>query len=131
MKRILDRGHNLDEITTIFSKAIINAKQYLRRSPARRRELLHRKTTTMQRQVYFHLPFHPNHPSSDIKKAWKTCIYNPPGKLQLNHTTNQRGHTIPVDRLVLCHHRSPNLGNTLSYRKIDNRSGPKVSSFLD
>ena len=131
MRRVLDRGHNLDEIKTIFSHAITNAKRYIRRSPARRKELLLEKAQAAKRQVYFHLPYHPNHPSSDIKKAWKRLIYNPPGKLQLNYTTNQTGHSIPVDRFILCFHRSPNLGNKLSYRKIDNRSGPKVSSFLD
>ena len=79
MRRILDRGHNLDEIKTIFSHAITNAKQYLRQSPARRKELLHKKAQAAKRQVYFHLPYHPNHPSSDIKRAWKRLIYNPPG----------------------------------------------------
>ena len=88
MRRILNRGHNLDKITTLFSKAIINAKQYLRRSPARRKELLYQKTQAAKRQVYFHLTFHPNHSSSDIKRAWKRLIYKPPGKLQLNHITN-------------------------------------------
>ena len=110
MRRILDRGHNLDKITTIFSKAITNAKQYLRQSPAHRKEILHKKTQAAKRQVYFHLPFHPNHPSSDTKRAWKLLIYNSLGKLQLDYTTNQGGHAIPVDRFVLCYHRSPNLG---------------------
>ena len=40
-------------------------------------------------------------------------------------------HKKKVYRFVLCYHRSPNLGNKLSYRKIDNRLGPKVPSFLD
>jgi hypothetical protein len=69
MRKTLDRGNNLDEITTLFSKAIINAKKYLRRSPARRKALLHQEEQAAKRQVYFHLPFHPSHPSSDIKRA--------------------------------------------------------------
>ena len=61
----------------------------------------------------------------------KRLIYKSPGKLQLNHTTNQGGHKIPGDRVILCYHRSSNFGNKLSYQKIDNCLGPKVSSFLD
>jgi len=88
MRRVLDRGHNLDEIKAIFSHAITNAKRYIRRSPARRKELLLEKAQTAKRQTYFHLPYHPNNSSSDIKKAWKRLIYNRPGVLQLNYTTN-------------------------------------------
>ena len=80
MRRVLDRGHNLDEIKAIFSHTITNAKRYIRRSPAHRKELLLEKTQAAKRQVYFHLPYHPNHPSSDIKKAWKRLIYNPSGE---------------------------------------------------
>ena len=66
MRRILDCGLNLGEITTLFLKAINNTKRYIQRSPAHRKELLHQKAQAAKRQVYFHLPFHPNHPSSDI-----------------------------------------------------------------
>jgi hypothetical protein len=37
MRRILDRGHSLDNITILFSKAILNVKKYLQRSPAHRK----------------------------------------------------------------------------------------------
>ena len=69
VRRILDRGPNLDEITTLFLKTIINTKKYLQRSPARRKELLHQKALEAKRQVYFHLPFHPNYPTLDIERA--------------------------------------------------------------
>ena len=131
MGKIIDRGHYLDTITTLFSKAIINARQYLLWNPARREELLYQKAQAAKRHVYFHLPYHPNHHSSDIKRAQECLIYKRYGKLQLNYTTNQGGHTIPVDRFILCYHCSPNLGNNISYQKIDDRSGPKMPSFLD
>ena len=88
-KRILDRDHNLDEITTLFSKAIINTKKYHQQSPAHRKELLHQKEQAAKRLVYFHLPFHPNHPPLDIKRVWKCLILKPSGKLQFNHTASQ------------------------------------------
>ena len=40
MRRILDHGHSLGNITFLFSKAILNAKPYLQRSPDHREELL-------------------------------------------------------------------------------------------
>ena len=36
-RRVLDRGHSLDDITTLFSKAINNVKKNLQLSPARRK----------------------------------------------------------------------------------------------
>ena len=41
MRRILDPGQNLDEVTSLFSKAITNTKQYLLWSPDHRKELLY------------------------------------------------------------------------------------------
>ncbi len=37
---------------------------------------------------------------------------------------------IPVEQLTVAWHRPPNLGNLLSYRKLHNRTGLKVSSFI-
>ena len=130
-RRILDRRQSLDNTTTLFPKEIHNTNKYLQWSPIHRKELLHKKMQEAKIQVYFYIPFHPNHPSLDIKGACKRLIYQPHEKLQLQYTTNQEEHAIPIGRFVLCYHRSPNLGNKLFYQKIDQRSGPKVTSFLD
>ena len=57
MRRILDLGHSLNNITILFSKAILNTKKYLQRSPARTKEFLQQKEQTAKRQVHFHLLF--------------------------------------------------------------------------
>ena len=63
----------------LILEAISNAKKYLQQSPVHRKELLHQKAQAAKRQVYFHLPFHPNHPSLGIKRAWKRLILKPLG----------------------------------------------------
>ena len=41
------------------------------------------------------------------------------------------GFRIPVERFVMCYHKAHNLGSLLSYRKIDKRQGPKLSSYME
>ena len=49
----------------------------------------------------------------------------------LNNLQTEVGFRIPVDRFVMCYHRAHNLDNMLSYRKIDKRQGPKLSSYME
>ena len=51
MRRILDRRHGLDVVTSLFSKAIHTAKRYLQRSPAHNEEPLQKKAKESKRQV--------------------------------------------------------------------------------
>ncbi len=44
--------------------------------------------------------------------------------------TNQQGYDVPIERLTIAWHRPPNLGNLLSYRKLENRTGLNLSSFI-
>ena len=130
VSRLLDRGYDLDKLKPLISKAIYNAQSYLAKSKEQRERLTKKKEEAAKSQVNFHLPFHPSHPTSAIKQAWKSLVWSPPNKTPLNQLT-VGGHAIPVKRFVLCHHRSPNIGNMLSYRKIDKRLGPKVSHYLE
>jgi hypothetical protein len=131
MRRLLDRGYNTARITLIFSKAISNAQKYLTTNEWKRLEQKKKKLNTTKKQIYFHLPFHPSHPMPAVKRAWQTMVYQPPGKRKLNNLTNTQGEPISVNRMIMCYSRSPNIGNMLSCRKIDKRSGPKVSSYVD
>lgn len=129
--RLLDRGHQSTSILPIFSKAIDNAIKYLSQSEAYRQQLRTAKLEASRRRVFLHLPYHPDDPpSKQLQQLWRDSIFEPPNKVALNHLTNSEGYSIPIDQLTIAYSRAPNLGNLLSYRKICNRSGPKVSSYL-
>ena len=81
--------------------------------------------------MYFHLPYRPDNPSSStIQRLWREHVSHPVGQTPLNEMTNVEGHTIALDRMIIAYHRDHNMGNLLSYRKVDQRTGPKVSSYL-
>ena len=131
MHRILDRGYNLQQITPLFAQAIENAKRYLSRSNEYRLYLKKKKASAAKRQVFYHLPYHPNNPTSaTLQKLWRDHVFSPLAKTQLNHLANAGGHQVPIDRMIVCYSRAPNFGNQFSYRKICKRKGPKVSSYL-
>ena len=128
---LVERGHQPRDLTPRFARAIKNAERYLSLSEAQRRHLKEEKKKASKRQVYFHIPFHPNNPSSSqIQKLWRDIVATPVGKKPLKYFRNRCGARIPIDRMIVCFSRAPNLGNQLSYRKICNRQGPTVSSFI-
>ena len=129
---ILARGYQASTIKPIFEKAINNAKNYIK-YPVKHRERkkLRQNELSTRERLFFHVPFHPNNPPSQVlQHLWHTKVYHPPGKLPLNKLTNREGETIFTNQLVIAYSRAPNLGNLLSYQKIDGRSGPKVSSYM-
>ena len=129
--RLLDRGHQPKTILPCIEKAIENAHKYLSQSDAYRQQQKLEKAEAARRRVYFHLSYHPdNPPSSEIQRLWRDIVFAPPGKKPLNKFTNSQGARIPIDKLIVCYSRAPNLGNQFSYRKICKRQGPKVSSFI-
>ena len=78
-----------------------------------------------------HLRYHPNDPpAATIQKVLEKSLFNPKDELPLNQLTNFEGDRIQVDGMLIAYSRAPNIGNLLSYRKINKRQGPKVSSFL-
>jgi hypothetical protein len=48
----------------------------------------------------------------------------------INKLTNRQGYKVPFRRLTIAWHRSPNLGNLLSYWKLENQTRLKVLLFL-
>jgi len=115
----------------LFDKAISNAKEYLARSDTYREHLKELKKAANKRRVFFHLPYHPDNPPTRVlQQLWREYVFSPQGELKLNQLTNREGELVPIDSMVLAFSRAPNIGNKLSYRKICNRSGPKVSSYL-
>ena len=130
ISRVLDRGYDLDKIKPLIVQAIHNAESYTSKTKEQRDKLKRKKAAASKQQVYLHLPFHPSHPVAAIRRAWNSLVWSPPDKTPFNQLT-ANGSAISVKRMVMCYHRSPNLGNLLSCRKVDKRSGPKVSSYLD
>ena len=132
LNQLLDRGHQLDNLRPLFTKAIENARRYLSQTEEYRLQQRQAKHKADSRRVFFHLPYHPqNPPSRQIQQLWRDIVSEPPGKRPLNQCTNHEGAPIPIDKLVIAYSRAPNLQNLLSCRKIDERSGPKVSSYVN
>ena len=128
---VLDRGFNSNSLLPVFDKAIKNAIAFTSRSEHSILQQRMRKKALSGRRIAFHLKYHPNDPTSQvIQKLFKDCIFEPPGKKRLNQLTNFEGEIIPTDGIVLAYSRPLNISNLLSYRKIHNRPGPKVSSYL-
>ena len=131
VRRLLERGHKLVKITPKVSRVINNAQQYLARSDKYNLQLKKEQGEAAKTQVYFCLPFHPSHPTPEVKSAWRQLIFQRKGKTNLNHMTVNGGNKLPLSGFIMCYHIEPSLGNTLSYCKIDGRSRPKVSSYMD
>ena len=71
-------------------------------------------------QMYLHVPYHPNNlPSYVYQLAWRNTIGAPKFEQRLQATKNKNGVRINIDRMVVAHSRPSNLGNKLSYRKLD------------
>ena len=124
--RLLACGYNRDKIEMAFRKGIENAKRYLTFNAERASD---------QETLFFHLRYHPKDPPSQaIQQLWRQHVALPPYKQPLvclpvyDRKSKQR---IPFgsDRLTVCYSRPFNLGNLLSYRKLNPNVGPPVSSY--
>lgn len=130
MHHLADRGYPINTLTPLFAKAIENAKCYISQSETHRLQLKLEKRTQAKTQVFYHLPYHhDNPPSSKIQRLWRQHVSQPTSKVPL-HCLNVNGTHLPIRRMIVCYSRAPNLGNKLSYRKICQRKGLKVSSYL-
>ena len=129
--RLLDRGYKATNIIPLFIKGIDNANYYLSLTEAQREKVKKARMGRADERVFFHLPFHPQNPSSGtIQRLWRDLILSPPGEESLNSLKNWSNCPVPVKRLTVAYHRNPNLANLLSYRNLTKRTGLKASSFL-
>ena len=129
-RRLMRRGHKPSKLLPLFKQAMANSKKYLATSEEEKAAQREKKRSDAQRRVYFHQEFHPK-----VLKLVRfrvslklTCI-NPPGQEPFNRI-GFGGSDIPLDALVVANHRPLNLGDLFSYRKINKRNGPPVSSFM-
>jgi hypothetical protein len=118
-------------LTPLFQQAMDKAKNYLRRTALDHIRAKSRKDTAHHRGVFLHLPYHLANPSSkSIQKLWCDLVAMPNGQTTLHFLTNQQGYDVPIKQITIAWHHPPNLGNLLSYRKLENRTGLKVSPFV-
>jgi hypothetical protein len=129
--RLLDRGYSLTSLIPLFLNAEEKTKQHLVRiqeqqqqQPSQQSDLHnhhHRaqQQTHINRDVFFHLAYHPaNPPSREIQQLWRTSVMTPPNKMPLTQLANRDGHRISIRKLTVAYSRAPNLGNILSCRKL-------------
>ena len=122
----MNRGHNAEKLIPIFQKAVKNAHKFLAKSKQQRERERLAKLEAARRRVYFHVTYHPQGPKArDIQHLFDLHVLNPPGETPIN----QLGGGTPLDAMIIANHRPPNLGNLLSYQRIEKRIGPPVSSF--
>jgi hypothetical protein len=119
-KRLLARGYKPDILRPLFRKAAANAV-----APRTENDPAHDNN-----RIFFHLQYHPNDPpSSEIQKAWKECLATPTSGRPLSQLRNHQDEPIGLDRMIVCYRRPLNLSNLLSYRLIEVKHGPPVSSY--
>ncbi len=128
---LLACGYTPTKLLPLFTKGINNAISYLSQSPKQWDVLKKAKIGKLDEQIFLHLPYHPQNPSSSfVQNLWQTLVSLPPGQEELNRLTNWEGHHVPIKRLIVAYHCNPNLANLTSYRKLSLRTGLKPSTLI-
>ena len=128
IQRLQARGYDTNELSPFLLAAETNAEEYARRFFSGKDS---KSKSKSNRNVYFHVTFHPSHPNKETKEAWRSIVATLLEEALLNNLHTEVGFRIPVDRFVMCYHKAHNLGSLLSYRKIDKRQGLKLSSCME
>jgi hypothetical protein len=130
LEQLLERGHSREHLTPLFARAEENAATYMARTPRQRLALIEEKKQAAKRQIYFHLQFHPEDPSSSvIQRLWREHIFAPVGEDPLPVKTNYDGDRVRINKLIVAYSRPLNLRNKFSVRSIQGRGKP-VSEYL-
>jgi hypothetical protein len=86
----------------LLKKGINNAISYLFLSPEQWKARKKAKVGRLDEQIFLHLPYHPQNPSSGfIQSLWQNLILLPPGQEELTKLTNHGGHHVPIKRLIV------------------------------
>jgi hypothetical protein len=100
------------------------------RTPEEHESILREKKSEGEKQLYFHLQYHPHDPKARIiQELWTEYVSHPPGELPSAQMENTWGDPCEIDKLVVAYHRPLNLRNRFSVRNIHGR-GRAVSAFL-
>ena len=130
LDRLLQRGHTQESLAPLFASAENNAKAFLQRSNSERKQLKQQQWKDAHNQVFFHLQFHPNDPTSrDIQTLWRDTVAEPEGETPLCDLENLDEERVGIEKLVVAYSRPLNLANRFSVRDIHGRGKP-VSEYL-
>jgi hypothetical protein len=122
--RLIARGYQPSLLKQIIEKAYLHIK--INKVNVRQQD-----TNSIRDYCFFHTYFHPNDPpSSVIQWIFRREMLNILNKPTLPELRNHKSAPIGIKRLIVCYHRTPNLGNILSPRLMKDNDGPVVSSFL-
>ena len=129
-RRLLDRGHPPASLLPLFDRAVSNAETYIANSSTG----VKKTSTPAQQQkrdtIYFHIPYHPQDPrAKQWQELWQQHMVQPRNKPHISRIKCGNA-TFPIEKMTVCYSRHHNLGNFLSYRKLDRFKGRTVSSFL-
>ena len=120
-QHLLARGYYASVLKPIFENAFKNRQNF---TPSQ-------QTDSSFDCWIFKLTYHPQDPSSRlIQQAWQDTVAAPRLSKPLERI-DIRYNPIGHRRFIVCYKRPPNIGNLLSYRKLQPTSGPPVSSFSE
>ena len=104
--RLLARGHTAESLNPLFQRAYKNATAYLNCTPEEKEVLRKQKLINSKKQVFFHLQYHPENPSSrEIQELWREYVSNPPGELPLTEMKNYEMEKVDIRQLVVTYSR--------------------------
>ena len=123
--RLLYRGYKRDDILPIFSKAILHYNNRTDITTPTVTPPYRDDPSIPWRQIYLHIRYHPqNTLAYKYQEVWRDVFGNPKHGRKLSSLKNNAGVRINIDRMVVAHSRPLNLGNKLSYCKLDVHTGP-------
>lgn len=129
-ERLRHRGHNDESLLPLFRRAEENAATYMSRSDEEKERLRKLKKIASNKQIYFHLQYHPEDPPSrEIQKIWQEHVSHPSDDTPLHHCYNLEKRKVGFSKLVIAYSRPLNLKNRFSIRDIHGRGRP-VSEYL-
>jgi hypothetical protein len=129
-ERLRHRGHSEESLKPIFARAEANASKYINNTAEERVRQTQQKGIDSQKQIYFHLQFHPeNPPTRDIQALWTDYMARPPDGVPLIYKKNLNDQRVGFDKLVIANSRPLNLQNRFTVRDIHGRGKP-VSEYL-
>jgi hypothetical protein len=122
-RQLRARGYPASTLRPLFEKALC-------RPPPPTAPVVTPETETTP-LWFFKQTYHPQDPpSSAIRRAWQNTVADPPFSKPLK-LVDFNHNPVGDRRFIVCYRRAPNLGNLLSYRKLQPDSGPPVSSFFE
>ncbi len=91
--RLLTCGYASNKLLPLFEKGINNAISYLSQTSEQQDAIKKAKIGKSDEQIFFHIPYHPQNPSSGfIQNLWRNLVHLPPGKKDLNQMMNWERH---------------------------------------